>query len=196
MNDEPKDKHATLWRELERSEEKVAKICILSARHCNFTTTTRPRLENVLTFWGNRNECITGEKVLVCHFTHSRGAEKSQTGQVKIKVNAKQGGERVHSNLWWCPQVILAIFVQEMCQKYLRAHLPMIIWFWESRVVICGGVKSIVLRRDVTFRSVLRIAEGRDNDASTWGRHKVPGMKKFLKWVRNTFDFCFHTFGP
>ena len=26
--------------------------------------------------------------------------------------------------------------------------------------------------------------------------HKVPGIKKFLKWVRNTFDFCSHTFGP
>ena len=23
--------------------------------------------------------------------------------------------------------------------------------------------------------------------------HKVPGMKKFLKCVRNTFDFCFIT---
>ena len=26
--------------------------------------------------------------------------------------------------------------------------------------------------------------------------HKVPGMKKFLKWVRSTFDVCSHTFRP
>lgn len=57
MNDELNDKHAIHRGELERFEEEIKeeeRNCIPSARHCNFTTATRPRSgkssREVLTF--------------------------------------------------------------------------------------------------------------------------------------------------
>ena len=49
---------------------------------------------------------------------------------------------------------------------------------------------------DTTMQGMALKRERGGRWEGTMAAHKVPGLKKFLKCVRNTFDFCFITWGP